>query len=207
MKRVRRHYRPAGTPSDSPFALTRQGGEQTLPHAAANHNTAATTARPYSDPSPWSEARRGSARQGGRVSTVDHLFKRIATLFALLLPLLAAASAIEPLPFESETERDRFRSLVEELRCTVCQNQSLADSDAPLARDLRKEIFTQIRAGRSDAEIRDFMVARYGEFILYNPPLAAHTLVLWAGPGVLLGIGIIVAIVTVRRRRQRLDAE
>ena len=245
-----------GTPSISPFALTRQGGGRALPHAMPKPDRYAT-ARSEVNPSPWSEARRGGARQGGGVfrcsrparsavevpihdsrftihengSTSSHpvhgtqrvigspdvpappiprrhgILTHALTVLALLLPLLAGASAIEPLPFESEAERQRFKALVEELRCTVCQNQSLADSDADLAGDLRREVFTQMRAGRSDTEIREFMVARYGEFILYNPPLAAHTLILWAGPGVLLGIAIIVALVTVHKRRQRLDVE
>jgi cytochrome c-type biogenesis protein CcmH len=120
----------------------------------------------------------------------------------VLLPSLVFASAIEPLPFANELEERRFRHLAEELRCTVCQNQSLADSDAPLAQDLRRELFMLIRDGRSDFEIREFMVSRYGEFVLYRPPLAAHTILLWAGPIVLLLGSLIGVVLVIRRRRQ-----
>ncbi len=121
-----------------------------------------------------------------------------------LLPVLALGSAIEPFPFESEVQEKRFRALAEELRCTVCQNQSLADSDAPLAQDLRRELFAMLQDGRADMEIREFMVERYGDFVLYRPPLAAHTILLWAGPLVLLLIGLGSTIVIVRRRRKAL---
>lgn len=121
-----------------------------------------------------------------------------------LVPLLALGSAIEPYPFESELQEKRFRALAEELRCTVCQNQSLADSDAPLARDLREELFRMLQDDRSDQEIRNFMVERYGDYVLYRPPLAGHTLLLWGGPIVLLVIGLIAALVVIRKRRQAL---
>ncbi len=116
------------------------------------------------------------------------------------------ASAIEPLPFRSELEEIRFKSLAEEIRCTVCQNQSLADSDAPLAQDLRQELFAMIQDGRSDQEIRNFMVERYGDFVLYKPPLASHTLLLWGGPGVLLLIGLVASWRVVRQRRRLLQS-
>ena len=114
-------------------------------------------------------------------------------------------SRIEPLEFRSELERTRFRSLTAELRCTVCQNESLAESDAPLARDLRREIFHMLQDGRSDMEIRGFMVDRYGDFVLYRPPLAGHTLLLWAGPIVLLLGSLIGVIIVIRRRQQALQ--
>src|SRR5690625_6214636 len=126
-----------------------------------------------------------------------------AVLFALVLCGTALASAIETYPFSSELEETRFRSLIAELRCTVCQNQSLADSDAPLARDLRREVFGMLQDNRSDQEIRDFMVERYGEFVLYRPPLAGHTLLLWGGPVGLLVIGLATALVAIRKRRDR----
>jgi cytochrome c-type biogenesis protein CcmH len=122
----------------------------------------------------------------------------------VLLPGLVLASAIEPMPFANELEERRFRHLAEELRCTVCQNQSLADSDAPLAQDLRRELFMLIRDGQSDMEIRQFMVARYGDFVLYRPPLAAHTLLLWAGPIMLLLGSLIGVALVIRRRRKAL---
>jgi cytochrome c-type biogenesis protein CcmH len=122
----------------------------------------------------------------------------------LLLSGLVTASAIEPFPFDSEVQERRFRALAEEIRCTVCQNQSLADSDAPLAQDLRRELFAMLQDGRSDMEIRDFMVQRYGDFVLYRPPLAGHTLLLWGGPLVLLLIALGSTIVIVKRRRKAL---
>ena len=122
----------------------------------------------------------------------------------LLLSGMVAGSAIEPFPFDSEVQEKRFRALAEELRCTVCQNQSLADSDAPLAQDLRRELFAMLQDGRADMEIRDFMVERYGDFVLYRPPLATHTILLWAGPIVLLLIGLGSTIVIIRRRRKAL---
>lgn len=130
-------------------------------------------------------------------------------LIAALLAMLslaqapgALASAIEPYDFASDTERDRFQALAGELRCTVCQNQSLSDSDAPLARDLRNELFRMLQDNRSDMEIREFMVDRYGEFVLYRPPLAAHTLLLWGGPLILLVFGLTAAVIAIRKRRQ-----
>jgi len=107
------------------------------------------------------------------------------------------ASAIEPLPFRSEIEEIRFKALAEEIRCTVCQNQSLADSDAPLAHDLRRKLFAMIQDGRSDQEIRNFMVERYGDFVLYRPPVASHTLLLWGGPIILLLIGLIGSVIII----------
>lgn len=125
-------------------------------------------------------------------------------LFVVLVPVLVLASAIEPYPFESELQEKRFRALTEELRCTVCQNQSLADSDAPLAGDLRDELFRMLQDNRSDQEIRNFMVERYGDYVLYRPPLAGHTLLLWGGPIALLLIGLITAALVIRKRRTAL---
>ena len=128
----------------------------------------------------------------------------------LVLGLLAfsgttsATNPIEPLEFASETQRDRYYSLIDEIRCTVCQNEPLASSDAPLAADLRSAVYRQIREGRADSEIRNFMRERYGDFVLYNPPLAAHTMLLWAGPPLLLLAGGIACIVMIRRRRSML---
>jgi len=126
----------------------------------------------------------------------------VVVMLSLAAPKVAQASAIEPYPFASDTEEDRFRALAEELRCTVCQNQSLSDSDAPLARDLRRELFAMLQDGRSDFEIRQFMVERYGDYVLYRPPLAGHTMLLWAGPVVLL-IGSLAGVAVVIRRRQQ----
>ena len=111
---------------------------------------------------------------------------------------------IEALPFRSDTERRRYKSLVDELRCTVCQNESLSASTAPLARDIRMQVFDMLQEGRTDFEIRSFMVDRYGDFVLYRPPFASHTLLLWVGPGLLLLIGLMTAFFVIRKRRQAL---
>jgi cytochrome c-type biogenesis protein CcmH len=101
---------------------------------------------------------------------------------------------------DAATEQ-RLKALAEELRCLVCQNQTIADSQAPLALDLRNQIRTQISQGRSDEEIRNYMVERYGDFVLYKPPLKATTVLLWVGPFALLAFGIGLLVVIARRRR------
>lgn len=142
--------------------------------------------------------------QGSGVRGQGWLRAALAFVLAFWLAAGAVASAIEPYDFESEVQRQRFKALVEELRCTVCQNQSLADSDAPLATDLRDEVFRMLQDNRSDQEIRNFMVERYGNYVLYRPPLAGHTLLLWGGPIALLLIGLIMAVFVIRKRRTAL---
>lgn len=130
----------------------------------------------------------------------------MVTLLALGLSSLAAAeSAIEPRSFNTEVQETRYRALIGELRCTVCQNEPLESSNAPLAADLREQVYVQIMDGRSDFEIRQYMRDRYGDFVLYNPPLASHTLILWVGPIVLLVIGLVTGALLIRRRRTMLD--
>ena len=108
--------------------------------------------------------------------------------------------ASEPLVFSSDESEERFLHLTRELRCLVCQNQTLADSDAPLAADLRLEIKEMIDAGRSDEEIRKFLVDRYGDFVLYRPPMAGNSLALWLFPALLLLGGGAALSVAVKRR-------
>jgi cytochrome c-type biogenesis protein CcmH len=100
----------------------------------------------------------------------------------------------------------RVQALGEELRCLVCQNQTIADSHADLALDLKKQLREQIEAGRSDREILDFMVERYGDFVLYRPPLKASTVLLWGGPFALLLIAVIVLVRRLGRRTARAAA-
>ena len=95
----------------------------------------------------------------------------------------------------------RVAALAHELRCLVCQNQTLADSNAPLAVDLRNQIREQLKAGRSEQDVLDFMVARYGDFVLYRPPFKASTVALWVGPFLLLLLGIAVLVRRLRRPR------
>ncbi|MBS7457558.1 cytochrome c-type biogenesis protein [Coralloluteibacterium stylophorae] len=125
----------------------------------------------------------------------------IAPLLALALVLLTGiAAAMEPLAFRSEAEEARFRALAAELRCVMCQNQSLADSSAPIAHDLRLEVLRLMHEGRSDAEIKDYLVERYSDFVLYKPPLQAGTWLLWFGPALLVLAGALVVAAIVRRR-------
>lgn len=113
-----------------------------------------------------------------------------------------ALAAIDTYEFKDEGERQRFRQLTEELRCPKCQNQNIADSNAPIAMDLRREIYRMFAEGKSNAEIVEFLVDRYGDFVLYNPPLSSKTLLLWYGPAGLLGLGVLTLGVIVWRRRR-----
>lgn len=106
-----------------------------------------------------------------------------------------------PLQFNSPAEEARFHDLTLQLRCVMCQNQSLADSHAMIALQLRREVLDLMRQGRSDEEIKAFLVQRYGEFVLYKPRLETQTWLLWAGPGVVLLLGAGVVIANVRRRK------
>ncbi len=113
-------------------------------------------------------------------------------------------SPIEPREFRNETQEDRYRALISELRCTVCQNEPIESSNAALAADLREQVYRQIMEGRSDFEIRQYMRDRYGDFVLYTPPFAGHTILLWAGPVVLLLIGLATGGFMIQRRRRML---
>jgi cytochrome c-type biogenesis protein CcmH len=120
-----------------------------------------------------------------------------------LLPTDARAQVgtdVAPLQFNDAAEERRFHALVSELRCVMCQNQSLSDSNAQIAYDLRREVLGLMRAGKSDAEVKDFMVARYGEFVLYRPRMTGSTWLLWLGPALLLLVGGMVIARIVRRR-------
>ncbi len=129
---------------------------------------------------------------------------KLAWLLTLLLcPLLACAQPSgdpSPLQYRSATEEARFHALTAELRCVQCQNQSLADSNAQIAHDLRREVLTLMQQGNSDAQIKRFLVDRYGEFVLYRPQLESRTWLLWFGPLLLLLLGGLVVIRVVRRR-------
>lgn len=131
-------------------------------------------------------------------------YNYFSPVFLLLLLWLSVNSyaAIETHNFANDTERARYQSLIEEMRCPKCQNQNLAGSDSPISMDLRREIYTLIKDGKSDGEITEFMVARYGEFILYKPRVSALTYLLWGGPIFLFVLAIIVLIVFVRSRRR-----
>lgn len=127
--------------------------------------------------------------------------KRACAWLLLAFSALAFGQASEVVHPDAMTEQ-RLKGLAEELRCLVCQNQTIADSNAPLALDLRQQIRGQIAAGKSDTQIRDYMVERYGDFVLYRPPFKATTAMLWIGPFALLAFGIAIGIVMVRKRRK-----
>ena len=112
-----------------------------------------------------------------------------------------AASVFEPRSFTSPEHEERYHTLIDELRCLVCQNQTIAESNADLATDLRREVYRMVEDGQSAEEIAGFMVARYGEFVLYRPPLQGGTVLLWAGPFLLAALGLAVLAVHLRRRR------
>jgi len=121
----------------------------------------------------------------------------------LLIPSLAAAEEARPLADNPQVEA-RLKTLAVELRCLVCQNQTLADSHAPLAEDLRREVREMIAKGMSDREIIDFLVQRYGDFVLYRPPWKASTTLLWLGPFLLLIAGATGLVFALRRRQKKL---
>lgn len=116
-------------------------------------------------------------------------------LFGFLFSAMTAAYAADPAALDA-----RVQKLAEELRCLVCQNQSLADSNADLAIDLKNQVREQIKQGASDQQVIAFMTERYGDFVLYRPPLKATTLLLWFGPGLLLIGGLIALFMRLRRR-------
>lgn len=130
------------------------------------------------------------------------LFLEVLFVFVCGAALPLHAIDKNPTAFASPEEEARYGALIEELRCVVCQNQSLADSNAELAQDLRDEVRGMVEEGKSDDEITAFLVQRYGDFVLYRPPLQPKTYLLWLGPGVLLLIASIVLVFIVRRGRR-----
>ncbi|WP_421190863.1 cytochrome c-type biogenesis protein [Aeromonas jandaei] len=125
----------------------------------------------------------------------------IASLLLLLgwVVQVPAMAAIDVYTFDNDNQEQVFRELTRELRCPKCQNQDIADSNAGLAKDLRDKTYQMVRQGKDKDEIVDYMVARYGNFILYNPPLMASTLILWLGPLLVIVIGL--GVVVMRSRR------
>jgi len=123
-------------------------------------------------------------------------------LLLLFAGLGTAFAGVEVTQFERAEQEQQYNRLIAELRCLVCQNQNLADSNAELAQDLRQEVYEMIQAGASDQEIINFMVARYGDFVLYRPPFKATTAFLWIGPFIILIVGFLILLVFIRKRRQ-----
>nr|VFJ57253.1 MAG: cytochrome c-type biogenesis protein CcmH [Candidatus Kentron sp. FW]VFJ58028.1 MAG: cytochrome c-type biogenesis protein CcmH [Candidatus Kentron sp. FW] len=130
-----------------------------------------------------------------------------SALFFFIFFLLTAipmagsnASVFEPRDFADSEQEARYKTLIEELRCLVCQNQSLADSNAELAVDLRQEVYNMVTDGADEEAVKEFMVSRYSEYVLYRPPVTVTTLLLWAGPFLFVLVGFVILVVRVRRR-------
>lgn len=129
------------------------------------------------------------------------LFLPIFFIFTLGITVnVAQASPVDTFEFNDEVTKIRFQALSKELRCPKCQNQNLADSNSPIAADLRKELYDLLQQGKADSEVVDFMVDRYGEFVLYRPRVSSVTYILWFGPALLIFIGLIVVIVILRKK-------
>ena len=126
---------------------------------------------------------------------------RWLAVLSLSVALVANAAVFESRQFDDPGQERTYKALIAELRCLVCQNQNLADSNAELASDLRDQIYEMLKAGKNERQIVDYMVARYGDFVRYRPPLNSSTLPLWVGPFLLGGIALAFLIVQIRRRR------
>lgn len=129
--------------------------------------------------------------------------KRLIIIFTLLFLLdFTAYAAVEVKQFKTPEHEQRYKNLINEFRCVVCQNQNIADSNAALAKDLRKQVYKMINAGQNDKEIMDFMVTRYGDFVLYRPLFNSSTFLLWVGPFIIFIIGLFVLIRFIRQRKK-----
>lgn len=132
-------------------------------------------------------------------------------IFALLLGLVAvapASAAIDTYEFDTQAEQERFRKLTEELRCPKCQNQNIADSEAEISLDMRALTYRMmVEEGRSNDEIVNHLVDRYGDFVRYKPPVDKRTLLLWYGPFALLAIALFILVIIVSRRRKTIKAQ
>jgi cytochrome c-type biogenesis protein CcmH len=138
---------------------------------------------------------------------MKRLISALIVTLALLAGTAATAFTLEEFQFDSHAQETEFRELIGKLRCLVCQNESLAGSQAELAQDLRNEVYRMMRAGRSKDEILDFLVARYGDFVLYDPPLKPSTYVLWFGPFILIGIGAVFLVRALLRKQAAPEPE
>jgi len=126
--------------------------------------------------------------------------RTVLLIMLIALSGAAAAQAIDPLPFRDHAEELRFQHLTSELRCLVCQDENLADSNADFARDLRHKVFELMQQGKSDAQIKQYLVDRYSDFVLYDPPVNARTWLLWFGPLLILIAGGFAVGYTIRKR-------
>lgn len=129
------------------------------------------------------------------------LMTRLLLCAVLLWPALGQA-AVEVREFDDPVTEQRYRDLTATLRCPKCQNQAIDDSDSPIAGDMRERVYRQLQDGRSDKEVVDFMVSRFGDYVLYNPRLEGRTLLLWGLPAALVLLGAVVVVLMVRARRR-----
>lgn len=132
------------------------------------------------------------------------------SLLVVIVSVFVVAQAqakIESLEFRNDQMRDDYQSLVAELRCLVCQNQNLADSNAELAQDLRKQVYEMLEQGSTRDDVVDFMVTRYGDFVMYRPPVKTSTLLLWYGPAVLFLLALSIVIVFYRKQKRKDEVE
>jgi len=128
--------------------------------------------------------------------------KGLLIIFTFLFSLSTLNAAVELKQFKNAEQEQRYKNIIDELRCLVCQNQNLADSNAGLAQDLRKQVHKMILAGDDDEAIFDYMVTRYGDFVLYRPPFKATTFLLWVGPFIIFALGLFVLIRFIRQRKK-----
>lgn len=143
-----------------------------------------------------------SALCNGGDARITALIGSSAVAILLVLWTISAAAVDTEPPLETPEKQSLYRKLLEEVRCMVCQNQNLKDSDAPLARDMRRELRRLVEAGASETDVKQFLLERYGDFALYRPRLAPNTYLLWAGPGVILVIALGAIALVIRRRLQ-----
>lgn len=132
--------------------------------------------------------------------TQGAFLRALLIVLALAFTASATAQAIDPLPFKDHAQELRFQHLTAQLRCMVCQNETLADSNASLARDMRHEVFRLMQQGKTDAQIKQYLVDRYSDFVLYDPPVQPNTWLLWFGPLLILLAGAVVVAINVRKR-------
>ena len=126
--------------------------------------------------------------------------RKLSLLLLGIFLATAAQAGIETYQFDDPAKEAEYKALVQELRCTVCQNQNIADSNAELAGDLRRKTYEMVQQGKRPDEIKEYMVARYGNFVLYDPPVQTNTLLLWGGPFLIFVVGLVILIRIIRRR-------
>ena len=164
-------------------------------------NSSTSSSRRTPGPSDFVEPSRHWAPAFAGTTGIRQGLMGLFVLFALaFITTIATAQAIDPLPFRDHAEELRFQHLTGELRCLVCQDENLADSNANFARDLRHKVFELMQQGKSDAEIKQYLVDRYSDFVLYDPPVNHRTWLLWFGPLLILIAGGVVVVNTIRKR-------